>query len=119
MAETGHGAQGHLPASPHQLTDAGATTLPISAVEIQGHLVQPGVAAEITYLPMTRRYLHLVTIMDPRKPYVLASRLSDTLEANSRIDAQRDAVNHGWPEVFNTRPRQGVHPDPSGPRGED
>ena len=92
MAETGHGAQGHLPASPHQLTDAGATTLPISAVELQGHLVQPGVAAEITYLPMTRRYLHLVTIMDPRKPYVLASRLSDTLEANSRIDAQRDAV---------------------------
>ena len=59
-------------------------------------------AADITYLPMARGFLYLVAIMDWRSRYVVAWRLSNTLEADFCVDALREALGQGQPEVFNT-----------------
>ena len=59
-------------------------------------------AADITYMPMARGFLYLVAIMDWHSRYVLAWRLSNTLETGFCTDALGDALNQGTPEVFNT-----------------
>ena len=59
-------------------------------------------AADITYLPMARGFLYLVAVMDWHSRYVVAWRLSNTLEADFCVDALRDALGHGMPEMFNT-----------------
>ena len=59
-------------------------------------------AADITYLPMSRGFLYLVAIMDWHSRYVLSWRLSNTLEADFCIDALKEALSKGQPEIFNT-----------------
>ncbi len=59
-------------------------------------------AADITYLPMSRGFLYLVAIMDWHSRYVLSWRLSNTLEADFCVDALREALGRGKPEIFNT-----------------
>ena len=59
-------------------------------------------AADITYLPMARGFLYLVAIMDWHSRYVVAWRLSNTLEADFCVDALKEALGQGRPEVFNT-----------------
>ena len=50
----------------------------------------------------TRGFLYLVAIMDWHSRYVVAWRLSNTLEADFCVDAFREALGQGQPEVFNT-----------------
>jgi putative transposase len=57
---------------------------------------------DITYIPMARGFLYLVTIMDWYSRYVLAWRLSNTLEASFCIEALEEALRIGVPEIFNT-----------------
>ena len=81
-------------------------------------------AADITYVPMARGFLYLVAILDSHSRYVVAWRLSNTLGADFCLEALAEAMREGKPEVFNTdqgKPvhQPGVHPGPSGPRGED
>ena len=59
-------------------------------------------AADITYLPLSRGFLYLVAIMDWHSRYVLGWRLSNTLEADFCIDALKEALGKGKPEIFNT-----------------
>ena len=59
-------------------------------------------AADITYLPMSRGFLYLVAIMDWHSRYVLAWRLSNTLEVGLCIAALKEALSKGQPEIFNT-----------------
>ena len=59
-------------------------------------------ADDITCLPIARGLLYLVAIMDWHSRYVVAWRLSNTLEADFCVDALRDALGQGQPEVFNT-----------------
>ena len=59
-------------------------------------------AADITYLPMARGFLHLVAIMDWHSRYVVAWRLSNSLEADFCVDALKESLGQGQPEVFNT-----------------
>ena len=59
-------------------------------------------AADITYLPMSRGFLYLVAIMDWHSRYVLAWKLSNTLEMDFCIDALKEALSKGQPEIFNT-----------------
>ena len=59
-------------------------------------------AADITYLPMARGFLYLVAVMDWHSRYVLAWRLSNTLEAGFCAEALEEALGKGRPEVFNT-----------------
>ena len=59
-------------------------------------------AADITYLPMARGFLYLVAVMDWHSRYVVAWRLSNTLEAGFCAEALEEALGKGQPEVFNT-----------------
>ena len=59
-------------------------------------------AADITYLPMARGFLYLVPIMDWYSRYVVAWRLSNTLEAEFCVEALQEALGQGRPQVFNT-----------------
>ena len=59
-------------------------------------------AADVTYLPMAQGFLSLVAIMDWHSRYVVAWRLSNTLEAGFCIDALEEALEKGRPEVVNT-----------------
>ena len=59
-------------------------------------------AADITYLHMVRGFLYLVAIVDLHSRYLVAWRLSNTLEAEFCVDALQDALGQGRPEVFNT-----------------
>jgi putative transposase len=58
--------------------------------------------ADITYIPMTRGFLYLVAIMDWRSRYVLAWRLSNTMEVDFCVEALAEALSKGKPEIFNT-----------------
>jgi putative transposase len=59
-------------------------------------------ATDITYIPMARGFLYLVAIMDWYSRYVLAWRLSNTLDADFCIEALEEALRQGTPEIFNT-----------------
>ena len=59
-------------------------------------------AADITYIPMERGFLYLVVIMDWYSRYVLAWRLSNTLDAGFCVDALQEALRKGQPEIFNS-----------------
>ena len=58
--------------------------------------------ADITYIPVQRGFLYLVAIMDWASRYVLAWRLSNTLDASFCTDALDEALaRHGKPEIVN------------------
>ncbi len=59
-------------------------------------------AADITYIPMARGFLYLVAIMDWYSRYVVAWRLSNTLDADFCVETLEEALGKGPPEVFNT-----------------
>ena len=59
-------------------------------------------SADITYLPMAQGFLYLVAIMDWHSRYVLAWRLSNTMDVDFCIEAIADALSKGKPEIFNT-----------------
>jgi len=59
-------------------------------------------AADITYIPLARGFLYLVVILDWYSRYVLSWRLSNTLETDFCIEALREALRKGRPEIFNT-----------------
>jgi len=59
--------------------------------------------ADITYIPMAKGFCYLVAIMDWSSRYVLAWRLSNTLDSAFCVDALEEALaNQGCPEIFNT-----------------
>lgn len=59
--------------------------------------------ADITYIPVRRGFLYLVAIMDWASRSVLASRLSNTLDASFCVEALKEALaKYGKPEIFNT-----------------
>jgi len=59
-------------------------------------------AADITYIPMARGFLYLVTIIDWYSRYVLSWRLSNTLDADFCVEALEEALRKGRPDIFNT-----------------
>jgi len=59
-------------------------------------------AADITYIPMARGFLYLIAIIDWYSRYVLAWRLSNTLEADFCVEALQEALRKGRPDIFNT-----------------
>jgi putative transposase len=59
-------------------------------------------AADITYIPMARGFLYLVAIIDWYSRYVLAWRLSNTLDADFCVEALEEALKKGKPDIFNT-----------------
>jgi len=59
-------------------------------------------AADITYIPMAKGFLYLVAIIDWYSRYVIAWRLSNTLDADFCVAALEEALSKGTPEIFNT-----------------
>jgi putative transposase len=59
-------------------------------------------AADITYIPMAKGFLYLVAIIDWYSRYVIAWKLSNTLDADFCIEALEEALRKGKPEIFNT-----------------
>ena len=51
---------------------------------------------------MARGFLYLEAILDWHSRYVVAWRLSNTLDADFCVDALKEALGQGQPEVFNT-----------------
>lgn len=59
-------------------------------------------SADITYIPMVRGFMYLMAILDWFSRYVLAWRLSNTLDGRFCQDALEEALQWGRPEIFNT-----------------
>lgn len=59
-------------------------------------------STDITYVPMRRGFLYLVAIIDWYSRYVLAWRLSNTLDGTFCVAALDDALSRGRPEIFNS-----------------
>ena len=59
--------------------------------------------SDITYIPMKRGFLYLVTVMDWYSRAVLSWRVSNTMDSDFCVAALEDAINrYGVPEIFNT-----------------
>jgi putative transposase len=59
-------------------------------------------AADITYIPMQKGFLYLVVILDWYSRYILSWRLSNTLDNSFCVEALKEALRKGQPEIFNT-----------------
>ena len=60
-------------------------------------------AADITYVPLARGYMYLVTIMDWNSRKVLSWRVSNTMDTDFCVEALEEALDRfGAPEIFNT-----------------
>lgn len=58
--------------------------------------------ADITCLPMNRGSLYLAAVMDWHSRYMVAWRLSNTLDAGFCAEALPAGLGQGQPAVFNT-----------------
>ncbi len=59
-------------------------------------------AADITYIPLAAGYMYLVAIIDWYSRYVLAWRLSNSLESSFCVDVLNETLSQSRPEIFNT-----------------
>jgi putative transposase len=59
-------------------------------------------ASDITYVPLRHGFLYLVAVMDWFSRYVLAWRLSNTLEGSFCLEALDEALADRRPEIFNS-----------------
>jgi putative transposase len=59
-------------------------------------------STDITYVPLASGFLYLAAIIDWFSRYVLAWRLSNTLDGSFCLDMLEEALSRGRPEVFNT-----------------
>ena len=59
-------------------------------------------SADITYIPLRGGFLYLTAVIDWYSRYVLAWRLSNSLESAFCIEALEEALSRGRPEIFNT-----------------
>ena len=59
-------------------------------------------STDITYLPMRHGFLYLVAVLDWYSRYVLAWRLSNTMDGGFCLEALEMALSRGTPEIFNS-----------------
>jgi putative transposase len=59
-------------------------------------------AADITYIPMSSGFMYLVAIIDWHSRYVIAWRLSNSLESSFCVEVLEEALTQRRPEIFNT-----------------
>ena len=67
-------------------------------------IVRPGQvwSADITYVPMARGFMYLTAILDWYSRFVVAWRLSNTLDGGFCLEALEAALQVDCPEIFNT-----------------
>ena len=59
-------------------------------------------SADITYVPLSCGFMYLAATIDWYSRYVLAWRLSNTLDGSFCLEMLQEALSQGKPEVFNT-----------------
>jgi putative transposase len=59
-------------------------------------------STDITYIPLAAGFMYLAAIIDWYSRYVLAWRLSNTLDGSFCLEMLEEALSRGQPEVFNT-----------------
>jgi putative transposase len=59
-------------------------------------------SADITYVPLATGFMYLAATIDWYSRYVVAWRLSNTLDGAFCLDMLEEALSRGRPEVFNT-----------------
>ena len=59
-------------------------------------------STDITYVRMAKGFMYLVAVIDWYSRYVLSWRLSNTLETDFCVDALKEALLLGTPDIFNT-----------------
>lgn len=59
-------------------------------------------STDITYIPLANGFMYLVAVIDWYSRYILAWRLSNTLEGIFCIEALQQALTWGRPEIFNS-----------------
>ena len=59
-------------------------------------------STDITYVPMTSGFMYLAAVIDWFSRYVIAWRLSNTLDGSFCLEMLDEALGRGRPEVFNT-----------------
>ena len=59
-------------------------------------------SADITYVPMASGFMYLAATIDWYSRYVIAWRLSNTLDGSFCLEMLEEALGRGRPEVFNT-----------------
>ncbi len=59
-------------------------------------------SSDITYVPLATGFMYLAAVMDWYSRYVIAWRLSNTLDGAFCLDMLEEALGQGQPEIFNT-----------------
>jgi putative transposase len=59
-------------------------------------------STDITYVPMASGFMHLAAVIDWYSRYVIAWRLSNTLDGSFCLEMLDEALRGGRPDVFNT-----------------
>lgn len=59
-------------------------------------------STDITYVPLACGFMYLAAILDWYSRYVIAWRLSNTLDGSFCLEMLEEALSQGRPEVFNT-----------------
>jgi putative transposase len=59
-------------------------------------------STDITYVPLTHGFMYLAAVIDWYSRYVLAWRLSNTLDGSFCLEMLEEALSRGRPQIFNT-----------------
>lgn len=59
-------------------------------------------STDITYVPLVSGFMYLAAVIDWYSRYVLAWRLSNTLDGSFCVELLDEALSRGRPEIFNT-----------------
>ena len=59
-------------------------------------------STDITYIKLKHGFVYLVAVIDWKSRYVLSWRISNTLTPDFCVEALKEALQYGTPEVFNT-----------------
>lgn len=59
-------------------------------------------SADITYIPLDKGFLYLMAVIDWYSRKVISWRLSNTLDTRFCVEALEEALQTGFPEIFNT-----------------
>lgn len=59
-------------------------------------------STDITYVPMSSGFMYLAAVIDWYSRYVIAWRLSNTLDGSFCLEMLEEALRGGRPEIFNT-----------------
>jgi putative transposase len=59
-------------------------------------------STDITYVPLASGFMYLAAVLDWYSRYVIAWRLSNTLDGSFCLEMLEEALGRGRPEVFNT-----------------